>query len=92
MHTCISINLFVCVDACLSIQLPVSVHLCSFAMCNQSSMHHCLLTSTQGHIVCSLQALKAMAPHELALVYTYVHLSFCILQLELYIINAVDIF
>ena len=79
----------ICLCRCthLSIQLPVSVHLCSFAMCNQSSMHHCLLTSTQGHKVCSLQALKAMTPHELALVYNYVYLSFCIiiLQLVLYI-------
>ena len=78
MHTCISINLFVCVVyrcICLGIQLPVSMHLCSFTMHNQSSMHHCLLNSTQGHKVCSLQALKVMPPHELALVYMCIWVS-----------------
>ena len=44
-HVCLHASICQCRCICLGIQLPVStsVHLCSFAMCNQSSMHHCLL-------------------------------------------------
>ena len=53
-HVCLhaSRSICQCRCICLGIQLPVSVHLCSFAMCNQSSMHHCLLTSAQGITAC----------------------------------------